>query len=107
MSYNVLDLVVDEENVYCRQHHLETCKVCNYDFKPLNTLHQSLIPIKGNIPPPHYINHNLSERINKLKNEGNNYYKSKNYSEAIKLYSSAIELALQRPSWESHELAEQ
>ncbi|PKC69920.1 hypothetical protein RhiirA1_116066 [Rhizophagus irregularis] len=72
MSYNLLDLIVDGDNVYCRQHRLETCKDCDYDFKPLNTLHKSLIPIK-----------------------------------AIKLYSSAIEMAFQRPFWEPHESTEQ
>ncbi|GES91336.1 translocation protein SEC72 [Rhizophagus clarus] len=109
MSYNVLDLIVDGENVYCRQHRLETCKDCDYDFKPLNTLHKSLIPIKGNIPPPtpNFINHNLSKQITNLREEGNTYYKSQNYSEAIKLYSSAIEMAFQRPFWEPHELTEQ
>src|SRR6266498_2679389 len=99
MSYNVLDLVVDGDNVHCRQHRLETCKDCDYDFKPLNALHKSLITVKGNIPPPNHINPNLSRQITKLKDEGNVYHKSQNYSEAIKLYSSAIEMAFQRPFW--------
>ncbi|RIA92545.1 hypothetical protein C1645_62473 [Glomus cerebriforme] len=107
MSYRVLDLVADGDNVYCRQHHLETCKDCDYDFKPLNTLHKSLIPINGNIPPPNYFNQNLSIQITKLKEDGNKSFKSQKYSEAIKSYSSAIELAFQRPFWESHELTEQ
>jgi len=107
MSYNALDLVVDGDNVYCRQHRLETCKDCDYEFKPLNTLHKSLIPVNGNIPPPNYFNQNLSKQVTKLKDEGNNHHKSQNYLEAIKLYSSAIEMALQRPFWEPHELTEQ
>lgn len=106
MSYKVLDLLVDGDNVYCRQHHLETCKNCNYDFEPLNALYKSLVPINGNIPPPNYVSQNLSNQVAKLKDEGNKYFKAQNYPEAIKLYSSAIDMAFQRPFWESHELTE-
>ena len=58
MSYNIIDLVVNGNNVYCH-------KDCNYDFKPLNTLCKSLIPINGNIPSPNYVNQNISKHLKK------------------------------------------
>ncbi|CAG8446959.1 33_t:CDS:1 [Funneliformis caledonium] len=107
MSHNILNLVVDGDNVYCRQHHLETCKDCKYDFKQLNTLHKNLRSINGEIPPPNHINQNLSKQIVKLKEDGNNHFKTQNYNDAIKLYGLAIDMAFQRQFWEPHELTEQ
>nr|CAG8505746.1 3275_t:CDS:1 [Entrophospora candida]CAG8541835.1 10077_t:CDS:1 [Entrophospora candida] len=106
-NYKPRDLLIEDDIIYCRPHHLETCSTCDLNLAPLNSLHKSLLAIKGNIPPPNAVDQYVSKQITGFKDEGNKLYNAQSYNDAIKHYTTAIELAFQRPFWEPHEIAEQ
>lgn len=72
------------------------------ELSALNTLHRSLISLDPpNIPPPPLpINPKRSAQITKLRDSANTAYRKNNYSEAVRLYSYAIDMAISRPGWE-------
>ena len=101
METSNISLSVETNAIYCQAHHLETCTACDLDLSPLNKLTKELYSINGDVPPPNYASEQLSRQIVHFKNEGDSHYKKKDYGEAIKLYSRAVELAFTRPVWES------
>ncbi|EKV14328.1 hypothetical protein PDIG_33440 [Penicillium digitatum PHI26] len=74
----------------------------NAELEELNQLHRALISLDPpNIPPaPLPMNPKRSAQINKLRENANAAYRKANYDEAIKLYSLAIDMGLNRPGWE-------
>ncbi|KAG9304739.1 hypothetical protein G9A89_003913 [Geosiphon pyriformis] len=104
-GFRQIPLVANGDQVNCRAHNLETCAACDLDFAPLNQLCKNLKPINGQVPPPNIVTQNLSLQITRLKDEGNKNFHAQKYTEAIKLYSLAVDMAFQRPVWESSGLA--
>ena len=73
----------------------------------LNALHKSLqqAGVPNSIPPPPIpVDPKRSAQIQKLKDAGNGSFKKSQYADAIKLYSLAIDMGLQRPLWEPNGL---
>lgn len=79
----------------------------NTELQALNQLHRSLLSLDPpNIPPPPLpINPKRSAQITKLRDSANTAYRKANYTEAVRLYSYAIDMALGRPGWEPATLA--
>ncbi|CAG8502497.1 454_t:CDS:1 [Ambispora gerdemannii] len=105
--FKPVPLTVNSDQVTCRAHNLETCFTCDLDFSLLNQLYKNLKTIDGRIPASPAANPNLSTQINRLKEEGNKNFRAQNYAEAIKLYSLAVDMAFQRPVWESFAAAKE
>lgn len=73
-----------------------------YEVENLNTLSKQLVGFNGDIPPPgNQINGNLSKQIDKLRETAIRDAKLGKHTEALKLLSMALEMALRRPLWES------
>lgn len=74
----------------------------NAELEELNQLHRALISLDPpNIPPaPLPLNPKRSAQISKLRDSANAAHRKSNYEEAIKLYSYAIDMGLNRPGWE-------
>ncbi|KAF8221707.1 hypothetical protein L208DRAFT_1028522, partial [Tricholoma matsutake] len=86
----------------CAQHSREKCHSCDVDFVQLNRLLQHptlLCPPPGNVITP-----KITQLVTATKEEGNNLFKSANYSAAITRYSVAAAVAISRPPWESNQL---
>ncbi|KAF3923678.1 hypothetical protein ABW20_dc0100531 [Dactylellina cionopaga] len=67
----------------------------------LNHLHRNLLQFDSAIaPPPGIVNPKRSAQINKLRESGNAAFRKQTFSEAIKLYSLALDMCLGRPHWE-------
>jgi translocation protein SEC72 len=79
----------------------------NTELQELNDLHRALLSLDPpNIPPPPLpINPKRSAQITKLRDSGNAAYRKNNHTEAVRLYTYAIEMALSRPGWEPVALA--
>lgn len=56
-------------------------------------------------PPPTIMKPTRTQQFTKAKEEGNSRFKDEKYDEAIKFFTVAVELAADRPPWESHVLA--
>jgi translocation protein SEC72 len=101
-----LPLQVDDKSktVVCSHHSLPICDKCNLDFKAINNLHRSfsLLPPDLQCPPPPNKPPatTRSAQISKLKESGNRSLKMHNFSDAVRFYSLALEMALARPPWE-------
>lgn len=97
----MIDVTVsnDGDKILCKEHSLETCTDCNIDWTSHNALAATLKQVKE-IPPPNAANPVRSAQVNRLKEEGNKYFKSANYSEAIRFYTMAVDLSWGRPLWE-------
>lgn len=52
-------------------------------------------------PPPAPVKPQRSAAINKMKESGNDAYKTDQFDEAIKRYGMAIKMAADRPAWEA------
>lgn len=74
----------------------------NTELQALNTLHRSLLNLDPpNTPPaPLPVNPKRSAQVSKLRDTANTAYRKANYSEAVRLYTYAIDMALGRPGWE-------
>ncbi|PSN71122.1 hypothetical protein BS50DRAFT_570530 [Corynespora cassiicola Philippines] len=75
----------------------------NAELAALNSLHRGLLGVEtptGTPPPPVPVNPKRSAQIGKLRESGNGEFRKGNYSQAAKLYSLAIDMALGRPHWE-------
>jgi len=73
------------------------------ELAALNTLHRSLVHVEtptGTPPPPVPVNPKRSAQISKLRESGNTEFRKGNATQAVKLYSLAIDMALGRPHWE-------
>lgn len=79
-----------------------------HDLTVLNALIRSLKGLPAQIPvppPPNVVPPQRSMAINKAKEDGNTAFRSKNYVEAIKLFTLAIDVAASRPLWENNQMA--
>lgn len=79
-----------------------------HDLTVLNALIRSLKGLPPQIPippPPNVVPPQRSMAINKAKEDGNAAFRSKNYVEAIKYFTLAIDVAASRPLWENNQLA--
>ncbi|KAF2637827.1 hypothetical protein P280DRAFT_97301 [Massarina eburnea CBS 473.64] len=73
------------------------------ELAALNSLHRNLLAAgthTGTPPPPVPVNPTRSAQISKLRESGNNEFRKGHHSQAVKLYTLAIDMALGRPSWE-------
>ena len=73
------------------------------ELAALNALHRSLLTVgtpTGTPPPPVPVNPTRSAQIGKLRESGNNEFRKGHHAEAVKLYTLAIGMALNRPHWE-------
>ncbi|KAK9240865.1 TPR-like protein [Lipomyces kononenkoae] len=72
------------------------------EIQELNSLYRDLVALNADVPPPpNQINGRLNDQVRKLKDAGNASYKKGQYSDAVRMYSLAIEMALKRPPWEA------
>lgn len=82
-------------------------RTLNAELDSLNKLHSALLEIEhpaGVPPPPIPVNPKRSAEVSKIRDNGNAEFRKQNYPEAIKIYTSGIELALNRPLWEPQAL---
>jgi translocation protein SEC72 len=71
------------------------------ELTALNTLHRSLLSLDTPTPPPPLpVNPKRSAQIQKLRESGNASFRKSNYSDAIRMYTFGIEMAMGRPGWE-------
>lgn len=73
------------------------------ELDALNALHRGLLNVEtptGTPPPPVPVNPKRSAQISKLRESGNAEFRKGNASQAVKLYTLAIDMALGRPHWE-------
>jgi len=77
------------------------------ELQALNSLHRTLITSDATNavpPPPIPVNPKRSAQVTKMRETGNAAFRKQQHSEAIKLYSLGIEMALGRPPWEPNGL---
>ncbi|EEP77835.1 conserved hypothetical protein [Uncinocarpus reesii 1704] len=72
------------------------------ELEALNSLHRALLNLDSpNVPPPpRPINPKRSAQVSKLRDSANAAYRKAAFTEAIRLYTYAIDMALGRPAWE-------
>ncbi|KAI5295269.1 hypothetical protein KEM52_001859 [Ascosphaera acerosa] len=73
------------------------------ELEQLNKLHTSLLSLEtpGNVPPPPLpVNPKRSNQITKLKESANQSLTKGAHTDAARLYTLAIDMALGRPLWE-------
>ncbi|SPC63284.1 uncharacterized protein UHOD_06626 [Ustilago sp. UG-2017b] len=78
------------------------------DLTVLNALIRSLQGLPPNVafpPPPNAIAPQRSMAINQAREQGNTAYRNKDWAEAIKMYTLAIDVAASRPLWEANQVA--
>ncbi|KAJ8116750.1 hypothetical protein OPT61_g1882 [Boeremia exigua] len=75
----------------------------NTELAALNALHLGLLNVEtptGTPPPPVPVNPKRSAQIGKLRESGNAEFRKGNFPAAVKIYTLAVDMALQRPHWE-------
>ncbi|KAL3460850.1 hypothetical protein BJX64DRAFT_289978 [Aspergillus heterothallicus] len=78
------------------------------ELSALNTLHRTLLTLDNPSqvpPPPLPINPKRSAQITKLRDTANTAFRKNNHTEAVRLYTFALEMAVSRPGWEPVTLA--
>ncbi|KAK0531533.1 hypothetical protein OC834_002924 [Tilletia horrida] len=78
------------------------------DLGVLNALIRSLASLPKEIPippPPNVLPPQRSMAINKAKEDGNAAYRKKDWANAIRMYTLAVDVAASRPLWESNTVA--
>jgi len=71
------------------------------ELQALNILHRSLLSLDTAVPPPPLpVNPKRTAQLTKMREQGNASFRKGNNTEAIKLYTYGIEMALGRPPWE-------
>jgi translocation protein SEC72 len=88
-----------EDTIVCKGHNLVTCLSCQVDWTQHNQLAASIKPF-AELPPPNKPLPSVNAQVDQLKVEGNKAYKALDYTEAIRQYSAAADLAWSRPLWE-------
>ncbi|KAI8096304.1 uncharacterized protein BX664DRAFT_323589 [Halteromyces radiatus] len=89
----------DGERILCKAHNKEQCEHCQVDWTQHNQLATTLKQVKE-LPSPNTPNPVRNAQVNRLKEEGNKYFKQANYTEAIRFYGMAVDLSWSRPLWE-------
>ncbi|KAF7722801.1 hypothetical protein EC973_002685 [Apophysomyces ossiformis] len=89
----------DGDKILCKPHGSEQCSKCKVDWTSHNALASTLKQVKE-VPQPNEPNPVRNAQVNRLKEEGNKYFKSGNYPEAIRFYTMAVDLSWSRPLWE-------
>ncbi|RDA91949.1 hypothetical protein CP533_1343 [Ophiocordyceps camponoti-saundersi (nom. inval.)] len=74
------------------------------ELEQLNSLHRALLSLEGGNngvpPPPIPVNPKRTSNVTKLRDNGNVEYRKQRYTEAVRLYTLGIQMALTRPLWE-------
>jgi translocation protein SEC72 len=105
-TFLALPIRLDDKSnsVVCTYHSLAACDICKLDFQPLNSLHHKFNHLSGDQqypPPPSRPPLQVrSIQISKMKDSGNSSFKMHKYTEALKYYTLAIDMAVSRPPWE-------
>ncbi|PWN48410.1 hypothetical protein IE53DRAFT_198097 [Violaceomyces palustris] len=74
----------------------------------LNALIRSMKSLPPGVPfppPPNVVPPQRSMAINQAKEQGNAAFRNKDWAEAIKMYTLAIDVAASRPLWEANQIA--
>lgn len=74
-----------------------------HDLGVLNALARSIAQIPQHIglpPPPNVVQPQRSMAINQAREQGKEAFQRKDYAEAIKLFTLAVDVAASRPLWE-------
>ncbi|CAO3688579.1 unnamed protein product [Umbelopsis vinacea] len=90
----------NSDKILCQAHSNEVCKKCNVNWSEHNVVAASLKPSNGELPPPNAPNLPRNGQVNRLREEGNKLFKARNYPEAIRFYTMALEVSSSRPIWE-------
>jgi len=100
-----LELSQDKVTALCSAHKLEKCDNCQIDFVNLNKLSKLLAANPSILcpPPSNVVSQKLTQAVTSIKEEGNTAFKSGHTAQAIAKYSTAVQMALQRPPWEAHQ----
>ncbi|KAF2730388.1 hypothetical protein EJ04DRAFT_515309 [Polyplosphaeria fusca] len=80
-----------------------TNKALDAELQALNTLHRAILSADvpaGTPPPPIPVNPKRGAQITKLREAANTDFRKGNHTQAVRLYSLAIDMALGRPFWE-------
>lgn len=88
-----------DERIVCLKHSQEVCQDCGVDWTEQNEIATSIKSLKE-LPSPNKPVPSVNAQVNRLKVDGNRAYKEQNYTEAIALYSEAVDLSWSRPLWE-------
>ncbi|CAO1633103.1 unnamed protein product [Parajaminaea phylloscopi] len=75
-----------------------------HDLQLLNALSRSIASLPPQIgvpPPPNVVPPQRSMAVNQAREQGKEAFKRKEYAEAIKLFTLAIDVAASRPLWEA------
>ena len=74
----------------------------SHEVETLNLLAKQLVGTNSDVPPPsNQLNGNLTKQVEKMRDTGIKEMKLGKHTEAIKLLSMALEMALKRSLWES------
>jgi len=102
-TFTLLPLQMDPATKQISSSTPNTSQALQSELATLNALHRSLLSVDtptGTPPPPVPVNPKRSAQINKLRETGNAEFRKGVHSNAIRIYSLAIEMALGRPAWE-------
>lgn len=78
------------------------------DLTVLNALIRSVRGLPPGVPfppPPNVIPPQRSMAVNQAKEQGNTAFRNKDWAEAVKMYTLAIDVAASRPLWEANQVA--
>jgi len=109
-TFFALPITYDDKTktVVCSHHLLAVCPKCHIDMTSLNQLSRAFnsLPSEAKAPPTPAKppNPQRTAQIAKLKDSGNAAFKAQKYSEAVRFYTIAIDMALARPPWEASAL---
>ncbi|KAK3825627.1 MAG: hypothetical protein J3Q66DRAFT_328195 [Benniella sp.] len=97
-----VDLQIYKDKVVCGQHQNEVCSQCNQSFVEINDIARHLKANNGQVPSPGTVLPQRSQQITKMREDGNTHFRAQRHQEAIIAYTTAINLAFDRPLWEPH-----
>ncbi|KAF6753122.1 hypothetical protein DFP72DRAFT_849486 [Ephemerocybe angulata] len=96
----------DGHNALCAEHKLEKCDSCNVDFINTNRLARLLASNPSLLcpPPNNVVSQQLSQMVQRTKDEGNALFKQGQAVPALARYTQAASYAVQRPPWEANQV---
>lgn len=98
-TFNFLPISMDPASKAV--HTTSKSRSLNEELKTLNELHRSLLTLESPIPPPPIpVNPKRTANIQKLRESGNTSFRQGKHTDAIRMYSLGLEMALKRPLWE-------
>ncbi|PVU98112.1 hypothetical protein BB561_000100 [Smittium simulii] len=95
------NMVIADSLFQCKTHFLQVCAECDVDYSLENFLSKQMSHDGRGIPHP---SPEIHKKVQDLKNQGNSFFRTKNFAEAAAKYSEALNLSNQRPPWDSGQI---